>query len=63
MEEVRVRGGLPGLDLEGEELSGWLAWATAQADRMDPFCVGPRSVLDEAAPIESPYASHGLPRR
>lgn len=28
------------------DLAEWIGWATDQADRFDPFCVSPHSILD-----------------
>lgn len=36
-----------GEHLEEDAYVAWLAWATAQADRLDPFCESPPSILDE----------------
>jgi hypothetical protein len=30
-----------------EAFAAWLAWAAEQADRLDPFCENPPSILDE----------------
>lgn len=52
VEQARERGAVPGLGLEGQELSDWIQWALRQADRLDPFTPSPPSILDEAERIE-----------
>ena len=37
---------------EGSEVETWLAWANAQAERFDPLCQSPYSVLDEPETVE-----------
>ena len=36
----------------GSEVSQWTAWAMRQADRVDPLCESPPSILDEKIPEE-----------
>lgn len=36
-----------GVVQEGSEAAGWIAWASAQADRRDPLVKSPPSILDE----------------
>lgn len=36
----------------GSEVSQWIAWAMQQADRVDPLCESPPSILDEKIPEE-----------
>lgn len=52
IEEARKRGTVDELRLEGNDFVRWLAWATEQADRLDPFTPSPPSILDEAERIE-----------
>lgn len=37
----------------GSEMAQWLVWAQQQADRLDPFCESPPSILDEQVEEEA----------
>jgi len=52
IEEARQRGRIDELEIEGDDLPQWLAWATEQADRLDPFSPSPASILDDAEYIK-----------
>lgn len=52
IEEARQRGRVDELGIEGDDLVQWLAWATEQADRLDPLSPSPPSILDDAERIE-----------
>ncbi len=52
IEEARKRGRVDELGIEGNHFAQWLAWATEQADRLDPFSPSPPSILDDAEYIE-----------
>jgi hypothetical protein len=52
IEQVRERGAVPELELQGQELIDWIQWALRQADRLDPFKPSPPSILDDADRIE-----------
>ena len=45
---------------EGSDIASWLAWASAQADRIDPLIQTPPSILDRE---EKPAQYHTWPRR
>jgi hypothetical protein len=52
IEEARKRGCVDELVIEGDDFAQWLAWATEQANRLDPFSPSPPSILDDAERIE-----------
>lgn len=52
IEEARQRARVDELGIEGDDFAQWLAWATEQADRLDPFSPNPPSILDDAERIE-----------
>ena len=52
IEEARKHGRVDELGIEDDDLPPWLAWATEQADRFDPFSPSPPSILDDAEYIE-----------
>ncbi len=47
IEAVRAAHTAEGPVEPGSELAKWIEWAHQQADRLDPLCPSPPSILDE----------------
>jgi len=54
VEAIKLAATFPNPNKEAGDITDWVAWATAQADRFDPTVPSPPSILDEKIPDDEP---------